>query len=358
MNKRSLSLRVNAVFSFGRTQKYLATRDLRVGILFNIIPNPSSKEKTDRIPEDWVMDHVKAVQAAVMKLQLSCHLLPVKDDVKFLIKSLELFRPDVVVNLCEAFYGRSQLEMSMAAMLELLKVPYTGSPPLTLGLCQNKGFSKHVLKANGIPTPDYQILESYKAWKGGISFPLIVKPLREDASLGITGKSMVKNRRQLMVQVNYVNRRYKQPAIVEKYVDGRELNVSILGFEKPRALPISEIIFKNKIEPKIVDYSAKWLKKSKEYKNTKPVCPAKLPPQLEKTVKKTALNAYRLLGCRDYARVDMRLKDDVPYVVEVNANPDISLDAGFARSLKVAGIRYERFIGEIISYAVQRSPLC
>ena len=304
------------------------------------------------------MDHVKAVQKAIMKLQLSCHLLPVKEDVRFLIDSIKLFRPDVVVNLCEAFFGRSQLEMSVAGVLELLKIPYTGSPPLTLGMCQNKGLTKHVLKANGIPTPDYRILDSYKVWKGGIDFPLIVKPLREDASLGITGRSMVRNSRQLKVQVNYINRRYKQPAIAEKYVDGRELNVSILGFEKPRVLPISEIVFKNKIEQKIVDYSAKWLKKSKEYKNTKPVCPAKLPPQLERTMKKTALKAYRLLGCRDYARVDMRLKDDVPYVVEVNANPDISLDAGFARSLKAAGIRYERFIGEIISYAVQRSSLC
>jgi len=333
----------------------LSTRDLRIGILFNIIPD--SKEKNDHVPEDWVLDHVKAVQKAIMKLKLSCYLLPVKDDVRILIDSLELFRPDIVVNLCEGIYGHSQLEMNMAALLELLRIPYTGSPPLTLGICQNKGLTKYVLRANGIPTPDYQILESYKAWKGGIDFPLIVKPLREDASLGITRKSFVRTDKELKVQVDYINRRYKQPALVEKYIDGRELNVSILGYEKPRILPISEIIFKFKDEPKIIDYSAKWLKRSKEYKDTKPVCPAKLTPSLEKIVKKTALKAYRLLSCRDYARIDIRLKDDVPFVVEANANPDISLDAGFVRSLKVAGISYERFIGEIISYAVQRSSL-
>ena len=340
---------------FKRTRSYLSARDLRIGILFNIIPDP--KEKKDRVPEDWVLDHVKFVQKAIMKLQLSCHLLPVKDDVKILIDSLELYRPDIVVNLCEGVFGSSQLEMNVAAMLELLRIPYTGSPPLTLGIRQNKVLTKYVLRANGIPTPDYQVLESFKAWKGGIDFPLIVKPLREDASLGITRKSFVRTNRELKVQVDYINRRYQQPALVEKYIDGRELNVSILGYEKPKTLPISEIIFKFKDEPKIVDYSAKWLKKSEEYKKTRPVCPAKLAPHIENLVKKTALKAYRLINCRDYARIDIRLKDDVPFILEVNANPDISLDAGFTRSLKVAGISYDRFIGEIISYAVQRSSL-
>jgi D-alanine-D-alanine ligase len=247
--------------------------------------------------------------------------------------------------------------MNVPAILELLRIPYTGSPPLTLGLCQNKGFTKYVLRANGIPTPDYQILESFKAWKGGIDFPLIVKPLREDASLGITRKSFVRTNRQLKVQVDYINRRYKQPSLVEKYIDGREINVSIFGYEKPRTLPISEIIFEFKGEPKIVDFSAKWIEKSKEYKGTKPVCPAKLTPSLDKLIRKTAMKAFRLLNCRDYARVDMRLKDGVPFVVEVNANPDISLDAGFVRSLKVAGISFKKFIGEIISFAARRSSI-
>jgi D-alanine-D-alanine ligase len=269
-----------------------------------------------------------------------------------------LIRPDVVVNLCEAVFGYSQYEMNVPAILELLRIPYTGSPPLTLGLCQNKGLTKYVLRANGIPTPDYQILESFKAWKGGIDFPLIVKPLREDASLGITRKSFIRTNRQLKVRVDYINKRYKQPALVEKYVDGRELNVSILGYEKPRTLPISEIIFEFKGEPKIVDYSAKWLEKSEEYKRTMPVCPAKLTSSLEKLVKRTALKAYKLLNCRDYARIDMRLKDDTPFVLEVNANPDISHDSGFTRSLKVAGISFKRFIWEIISFAIQRSSQC
>jgi len=348
---------VNVVFRFERTRKYLAALDLRVGILFNVIPDVAYRENIDHVSEAKVQDHVKAVQEAVMKLRLSCHLLPVKDDIKFLIDSLELFRPDIVVNLCEGVFGYSQYEMNVPAILELLKIPYTGSPPLTLGLCQNKGLTKYILRANGIPTPDYQILESYKVWKGGIDFPLIVKPLREDASLGITRKSFVRTNRQLKARVDYINKRFKQPALVEKYIDGREINVSILGYEKPRILPISEIIFEFKGEPKIVDYSAKWIEKSEEYKGTKPVCPAKLTPSLERLVKRTALKAYRLLSCRDYARVDMRLKDDTPFVVEVNANPDISLDAGFTRSLKVAGISFEKFIGEIISFAVQRSSL-
>jgi len=343
------------MFRFERGRRRLANWDFRVGILFDVIYNDVFEEDNNHFSEPKVQDNVKAVQEAIMKLRWSCHLLPVKDDIKTLINSLELFRPDAVVNLCEAFFRRSKFEMNVPAVLELIKIPYTGSPPLTLGLCQNKGLTKHALKANEIPTPEYQILESYKDWKNEIEFPLMVKPLREDASLGIMRKSFVKNNRQLKTRVDYINRRYKQPALVEKYIGGRELNVSILGNEKPRVLPISEIIFERKKEPKIVDYSAKWLEKSEEYQNTKPVCPAKLSSSVERNVKRISLKAYRLLGCRDYARVDIRLKNNTPYILEVNANPDISIDAGFVRSLKAAGISYKKFIREIVFFAIQRS---
>ncbi|MEM2128985.1 MAG: ATP-grasp domain-containing protein [Candidatus Bathyarchaeia archaeon] len=343
------------MFRFERGRRQVASWDFRVGIIFDIIYKDISEEDYSRFSEAKIQDNVKAVQEAIMKLRWSCHLLPVKDDVKTLINLLELFRPDAVVNLCEAFFGRSKFEMNVPAVLELLKIPYTGSPPLTLGLCQNKGLTKNILRANGIPTPDYQILDSYKDWKNEIEFPLMVKPLREDASLGIMRKNFVRNGRQLKSRVDYIIRRYKQPALVEKYIDGRELNVSILGNEKPKVLPISEIIFEHKKEPKIVDYSAKWLEKSEEYQNTKPVCPAKLSSSVEKTVKRTSLKAYKLLGCRDYARVDIRLKNGTPFILEVNANPDISLDSGFVRSLKAAGISYKKFIREIIFFAVQRS---
>jgi D-alanine-D-alanine ligase len=141
---------------------------------------------------------------------------------------------------------------------------------------------------------------------------------------------------------------------VEEYISGRELNVAVLGYREPEALPVSEIVFECSGEPKIVDYSAKWLKDSQEYAKTVPVCPARLEAQEEYRVEQTALQAFGALHCRDYARIDIRLRQGIPYVLEANPNPDISPDAGFARSLKAAGIPYEGFVKRIISYAIKR----
>ncbi|MCJ7761509.1 ATP-grasp domain-containing protein, partial [Candidatus Bathyarchaeota archaeon] len=240
------------------------------------------------------------------------------------------------------------------SLLELLKVPYTGSPPLSLGLCQNKGLTKDILKAAGISTPKYQVLSRFEDWSDGIGYPLFVKPLSEDASLGITRESFVKDRTELRKQVEYIIECYRQPALVEKYIDGRELNIAILGNAEPLVLPISEIIFEFSDEPKIVNYHAKWVKDSEEYKKTIPMCPVKLKAQVRIKVEWAALQSFATLHCRDYARIDIRLKGETPYVLEVNPNPDISPDAGFARSLKAAGIPYEEFIKQIICFALKR----
>jgi len=265
------------------------------------------------------------------------------------------YKPHVVINLCEGAFGDSHLEMNVPCLLELLRIPYTGSPPLALGMCQNKGLTKDVLRSNRIPTPRYRILNSFEEWKGEIAYPLFVKPLKEDASLGITSESFVRSDVELKSRVEFLIGRYDQPAIVEEYVDGRELNVSIFGSERPEALPISEIKFEFEGDkPKIVDYSAKWIKESEEYKRTTPVCPADLDHLVRDRVEKTALMAYKVLCCRDYARVDIRLKDDVPYVLEVNPNPDISPEGGFARSLAKAGIPFREFVQKIITFALGR----
>jgi len=326
----------------------------RVGILFNLPTKPARGEDIDYTSAAEVEDQVKAVQDALRKLNLKFQKFPLKGDILSFIKALKMYAPGVVINLCEEAFGDTHLEMNVPSMLELLGIPYTGSTPLTLGLSQNKGLTKDVLNARGIPTPQYQVLNSFEDWKGGIDYPLFVKPLKEDASLGIAKKSFVRDDAALKHQVEYINRRYRQPALVERYIDGRELNVAILGNEKPRVLPISEIVFEFSDEPKIVDYSAKWLKDSDEYRKTRPVCPAELISFIKRKVEETAISAYEAVHCRDYARVDIRLKDETPYVLEVNANPDISPDAGFARALRAAGVLYEEFVEMIITFALER----
>ncbi len=329
---------------------------LKVAIIFNATGQPAKGEAIDRIAEAGVIDEVKAVEEALRQLNIQFRTIPVKDDIVDLISDLREYDPGVVINLCEGVFGESHLEMTIPCLLELLRTPYTGSSSLALGLCQNKGLAKDVLTANGIPTPKYQVILSGEEEISGLSFPLMVKPLREDASIGISKESVVRGEAELKARVNYIRENYHQPALVEEYIEGRELNVAILGNDPPQVLPISEILFLNKgtDQPKLVDYHAKWVEESDAYKSTKPVCPAHLSPHFRDLVASTALKAYRVLGCRDYARIDIRLRDGAPYVLEANPNPDISPEVGFHRSLKAAGIAYEDFIRRLINFALNR----
>lgn len=338
-----------------RTERNLS--NLRIGVLFNSPIKPSKGEDVDYIADAEVEEEVEAVEKALDKLGLKYQRFPLGDDVDRLIKTLREYKPGVVVNLCEAAFGDSHLEMAVPSLLELLKIPYTGSPPLALGLCQNKGLTKDVLRAKGIPTPEYQILNRFEDWKGEIGYPLFVKPLSEDGSIGISRKSYVLEDASLKKQVEYLITCYKQPVIVEKYIDGRELNVAVLGDSKAQVLPISEITFEFSGQPKIVDYPAKWFKESEEYKTTVPVCPAKMDSSTRTIVEQAASKAFVATHCRDYARVDLRLKERTPYVLEVNPNPDISLDGGMVRSLRAAGIPYEGFIHRIILSTLDRKPI-
>jgi D-alanine-D-alanine ligase len=185
-----------------------------------------------------------------------------------------------------------------------------------------------------------------------------VKPLREDASLGIENDALIQTQKDLQKQVQKIHRIYRQPALIEEYIDGRELNISIIGNEKPLILPISEIDFSTLPAglPKICGYAAKWQEKSPEFAHTIPQCPAKLSSALRKKIKEISLHTYQILECRDYARVDIRLDaKGSPFVLEINANPDISPDAGMTRSAKIAGFSYPEFIGQIVEHALSRS---
>jgi D-alanine-D-alanine ligase len=334
--------------------KSLELSDLKVAVLFNSPVKPSRGEDIDYVADAEVEEQVETVEGVLEKLEIEHERLPLRESVESFVEELKAYSPDVAINLCESAFGDSHLEMNVPLILELLKIPYTGSPPLTLGLCQNKGLTKDVLKAKKIPTPQYQVLNRFEDWKDKLSYPLFVKPLSEDGSIGITKESFVRNDGELEKRVDYIIKRYRQPALMEKYIHGRELNIAIFDNTKMQVLPISEIIFEFSDEPKIVDYSAKWLKESEEYKKTVPICPTELEPSLLNLVERTALQAYAAMGCRDYARIDIRLERRTPYVLEVNPNPDISRDGGFFRSLRTAGISFEEFIQEIICSALRR----
>ena len=179
----------------------------------------------------------------------------------------------------------------------------------------------------------------------GLHYPLIVKPAWEDASVGIDNESIVYNVDTLKKRVEFVFNSFKQPALVEEFITGRELNVAIFGDREPRVLPISEIDFSampENLHP-IVSYQAKWDPMHEAYHKTIPICPAILPDETRVEAESMALQCFRAVGCRDYARVDMRLskEDNKLYVLEVNPNPDLQEGAGFMRSAKQAGISYK-----------------
>lgn len=327
---------------------------------------PAIEMKRSRIPvgvdlsEIGVVEEMDDIKGALTSLGYKCSVFNVDSKVERLLDFLREDKPDLIFNLVECIENEAILEMNVAALYELFKVPYTGAGPLALGTALNKPRVKEILSANGIRTPGHQVFKvSDKiALNEGMDFPLIVKPSREDASVGISDKSVVYNTNELRKQVRYIWAEFEQPALVEQYIAGRELNVAIIGNQRPIALPISEIDFGGLHDGmhKIVTYAAKWLNGTVEYEGTNGVCPAQVPPSVEAELKETALRCYQLIGCRDYARVDFRLSaDGVPYVLEVNPNPDISDDAGFARSARVYGFTFPQIIGKIVESALERA---
>lgn len=322
--------------------------------------------------EYGVLDELESVQRALLPSGHDTKIVAVALDVYKLIDELRDDRPDMIFNLCESFDGDPTQEMNVASLFELLKIPYTGSRALTLGLALNKWRVKEILNYYDIPTaPHYVCKNPDEFTKNGFSkvkdkFPLIVKPSREDASIGIENKSVVYDEAELKTRIEYIIDEYKQPALIEQFIDGREINVSVVGnVVKDESdlivFPISEIDFSDMPSDyqKIVSYNSKWMYKTVEFAGTKAVCPAKdLSPELEKAIQETAKKVYRIIGASDYARVDFRVKDNIPYVLEMNPNPDISSnvdeDTGFTRSGKAYGWSYEELIQNIIKYAADR----
>lgn len=256
---------------------------------------------------------------------LDAAVVPFRHPVHDSVDRLRRAAPDAVFNLCEGLANRPEHESHIAALLELLEYPYTGNDPAALELCLDKVRTKNILAAAGLRVP------------GNRRFPMIVKPVRDDASNGITRASVIRRLRPI-----------PPGCFAEEFIDGREFNVAVLG-ERP--LPPSEIEFS--IEPRVVTHDAKWRLGSTDDVGTRSVCPARVTPSLRALLQRTALAAFRATGCRDYARIDFRY-DGRLHVLEVNPNPDLSPDAGLARAAAAAGYAYRALIQTIAGFALER----
>lgn len=330
-----------------------------VAVCYNLAaPAPQRGEPIDRIAEHDAAQAAAAVAEALTTLGHRAVTIAFGADPAAFLEALRATAAELIVNLCEGVWGDSHKEMHAAALLELTGAPVTGSGPLCLGLTQDKVRTKELLLAKRLPTPAFTVVcyGEPLAAEPGLRYPLIVKPRSEDASLGISEASVVDNLKALHEQLAYVHRTYRQDALVEEFIAGREINAAILGNgDDLVVLPLAEIRFDPALARPIVSYAGKWLESSTAYRGTVPICPAELGEADASAVHAAVRRAFRTLECRDYARVDIRLRDGIPYILEVNANPDISPGAGLARSAAAGGLDYPALIGRILELTLHRT---
>ena len=267
-------------------------------------------------------------------------------------------REAVIFNWCEGLDGLPNSYDLVARTLDDLGFAYTGSGPWTLTNTQNKASFKTLLDQFGVSTPRWRVFTDTRDADEWTLFPAIVKPVAEHCSYGITADSVVDDVAGLRRQIDAIMRTFGVGALAEEFIAGREINVSIWGNGALEVLPLYEIVFDGIDDPRrrIVDFDSKWVPSSFQYAHTPSRCPTDLDKAVAERTRAVAAAAYRALRCRDYGRIDMRLRDGTPYVVDVNANCDITIDGGFAKTAAVAGYDYGKMTSRIVRWAAHRKP--
>lgn len=316
-------------------------------------------------PEDAVLGQLTK---AMESLSHEVTRISADDDIIPVAHSLRTMQPDLVFNLIESFAGVSSLDSNVTALLNLLGLRYTGSSPAGLLLAGDKSLAKTVLGFHSIKSPQFAtIYRGAVEWVGDLQFPVIVKPPQEDASIGITGKSVVNDLQELFGRLDDLHSEFKTPVLVEEFIDGREFYVGVMGNLHPQALPIIELDFTGFPVgvPRVASWEAKWgadgtgtdaeAEKSAEFAGTKSVFPTDLDEQLTERIQQTAVRAFEALRLRDYARIDLRVTPSGEiYVIEVNPNCYLERNAEFPRAAEKDGLSYEQLIGRIIELASAR----
>jgi D-alanine-D-alanine ligase len=316
------------------------------------------KDHPDAESEYTVVDIAATVADILGKDGFGTELMGLGRDPALLWNTLRSKRPAVVFNLFEGSLDDTETETYVAGLLEWSGIPYTGSPPQALSLCRAKHTAKMVLRSGGVPTAPFMVVDQLPVPACKLKWPVIVKAARQDASVGLDQKSVCTEQKQLDQRVAYILETYGAPVLIEEFIEGREFNVAVVDMPELRYLPPAEILFEMKTgEWPILTYAGKWTPGSNAYEGTPPKYPADIPTRLARRLGEISLRAFRLLGCRDYARVDLRVNSaGKAYVLEMNPNPEISDEAGFARCLNSAGLSYPMFVTQLVRYALERGP--
>jgi D-alanine-D-alanine ligase len=304
-----------------------------------------------------VLEQVEAVRRSLVRLGIPSVSIALTRDVRAFVEKLTTQRIRYAFNLAESVDENPELVWHPAAVMEILGVFYTGSPPMALAVTTDKVLTKQLLEANGIHTPKHITYEG--RWPSDLAdlrYPIIVKPRFQDASIGIEQDSIVTNENHLRQKLPELFGRFGS-LLLEEYIVGREFNISLFGYPTPQVLPIAEICFDAFPDNvcRIVGYKAKWSRDSFEYLNTPRMFPRDLSKALERRICQTAMHCFQCFRLRDYGRVDMRVDPSgVLYVLEINANPCISPDSGLPAALAQGGVGYQEFVKRFLDFLRMR----
>ncbi|HSP69010.1 MAG TPA: ATP-grasp domain-containing protein [Bryobacteraceae bacterium] len=330
---------------------------MKVLVLFDLAQRTDPEEKFT--PES-LREQDKPTEACVLdclqRLGHQVETLAAFDNVTAIVEKLTACKPDIVFNLTESFHHDRANEPNIPALLELMKVRYTGSGPEGLMLCKDKALAKKVLAYHRVRLPRFVVSHQSRPVRGlqRFKYPAFVKPVGEESSDGIAKASFVKGADEAMERVRYLHQKFECDVLIEEYIDGRELYLSVLGNRRLTVFPPREIFFEQVPEdvPKFATFQAKWNEKYRDKWGIKNGPAKELPEGLEEHLKQLARKVYRVLKIRGFGRIDVRLTPagDV-YVIEANPNPSLTEDEDFAQAALSGGMSYDALITEILNAA-------
>jgi D-alanine-D-alanine ligase len=334
---------------------------LHIALVYNNSPHHSPDSPEDRASIADLQQMIRMMARTLRRLGHTVTLLPLSHDLIAFQRRLRRLSPDVVFNQYEDFVTGAHHDMRLAAVVRMMGYPLTGASALALGLSHYKFTIASLLAGAGIPIPPgTTLLETVRAtdqhkWQ----FPLIVQAGQEHAGVGLDRDSVVYSKKALKLKVREILRNYRQPALVQRFLPGREFNVGIVGGRRMRVMPLAEVNYTELPPdiPPIMSYAAKWLETAVEYQKTTVICPAEVEPELEREISRVALQAFRAVGGWGYGRVDVRLDEEqVPRVLDVNCNCCLDEGMGLARSAEQAGISYPQLLQFVLQAALENPP--
>ncbi len=330
-------------------------KSLKILLLFDLSLKLIPEEYADHWNTvDWKAE--KDVRNTLTRLGHKVIPFGIYDDIEPFLRIVRDQKPDLVFNMSEAFSGKRDFEPNLTALMQLMGVPFTGAGPMSLQLCKDKGLTKIILGYHQIFTPKFLVVKKSKP-VGSLKkfqFPLFIKPLQLESSEGISQVSYVENEKEALARVKFIHERLGVDAIIEEYIDGREVYVSILGNDKLSVFPPRELFFKQvpEDEPKFATFRSKWDQDYRKKWGIDSDWIADMPEATQKKINEVCKKIYRLLHIQGFGRIDLRIKDDKIYFIEANPNPSIAKKEDYALSANKAGVDYDELIARIVALSL------